>query len=127
MSRFISQVVVHGANRPYNIALIVPDWVAIRSELGIAGDISEEELVNEKKVRGLISEEIKLNCYNVKRYEVPRAWLITPPFTAGNNMLTPKMSIRRHVVIKEYEEMITDLYDDNDVNDGFQIDSQKAA
>jgi len=29
MSRFISQVVVTGDNRPYNIALVVPDWTAI--------------------------------------------------------------------------------------------------
>jgi long-chain acyl-CoA synthetase len=33
MSRFISQVVVTGDNRPYNIALVVPDWTAIRHEL----------------------------------------------------------------------------------------------
>eukprot|EP00985_Skeletonema_marinoi_P028717 scaffold25821_cov68-Skeletonema_marinoi.AAC.1 len=47
MSRFISQVVVCGANRPHNVALIVPDWVAIRSEVGFADlDMSEEELVN---------------------------------------------------------------------------------
>eukprot|EP00957_Ditylum_brightwellii_P127431 9717475-Ditylum_brightwellii.AAC.1 len=35
MSRFINQVVLCGANRPYNVALLVPDWTAIRSELSI--------------------------------------------------------------------------------------------
>ena len=45
MSRFISQVVVTGDNRPYNIALVVPDWTAIRHELDLP-EASEEELVN---------------------------------------------------------------------------------
>jgi long-chain acyl-CoA synthetase len=71
-SRFISQVVVCGANRPYNVALIVPDWLAVRTELGISEDSSEEDLVNDFRVKGLISAEIKLNCYNIKKFEVPK-------------------------------------------------------
>ena len=127
MSRFISQVVVNGANKPHNASLIVPDWLAIRSELGIALDATEEELVNDDRVKGLIASEIKLNCYNIKRYEVPRMFLIVSPFTAANSMLTPKMSIRRHVVIKAYEDMIADLYCGYNVDGGFQIDEAKAA
>lgn len=94
MSRFIAQTVVCGANRPYNIALIVPDWVAIRSELGLLEEdsVSEEDLVNDSRVRGLISAEIKLNCYNIKKFEVPVAFLFVSPFTAANNMVTPKVS-----------------------------------
>lgn len=128
MSRFISQVVVCGANRPHNIAIIVPDWVAIRSEVGFADDldVSEEELVNNDRVRGLIASEIKLNCYKIKRYEVPKNFLIVSPFTASNNMLTPKMSIRRHVVIKTYEGMIEDLYNGN-TQEGIHFDESKAA
>ena len=72
-SRFISQVVVCGANRPHNVALIVPDWTAVRSELGISEfDASEEDLVNDSRVKGLMSAEIKLNCYNIKKFEVPK-------------------------------------------------------
>ena len=93
MSRFISQVVISGANRPYNVALIVPDWLAIRLELRLSeSDTSEEELVNDDRVKGLISAEIKLNCYNIKKFEVPMAFLIVSPFTAANNMVTPKVS-----------------------------------
>ena len=112
MSRFLSQVVVCGANRPYNIALIVPDWIAIRSELGLSKDgMSEEELVNDDTVKGLISAEIKLNCYSIKKFEIPAAFAFVAPFTSANGMITPKMSIRRHVVMKTYEELISDLYE----------------
>ncbi|KAL7525173.1 hypothetical protein ACHAXR_004395, partial [Thalassiosira sp. AJA248-18] len=129
MSRFISQVVVCGANRPYNVTLIVPDWLAVRAELGLSdSDATEEELVNNDRVKGLISAEIKLNCYNIKKFEVPVAFLIVSPFTAANNMVTPKMSIRRHVVIKTYHKMISDLYDGNaQGGGGYLRDEEKVA
>jgi long-chain acyl-CoA synthetase len=126
MSRFISQVVVCGANRPYNVALVVPDWVAVRSELGISNfDASEEDLVNDTRVKGLISAEIKLNCYNIKKFEVPKAWACVAPFTAANNMVTPKMSIRRHVVIKTYDDIISNLYQGNVETGGLLSDKQR--
>jgi long-chain acyl-CoA synthetase len=113
MSRFISQVVVCGANRPHNVALIVPDWIAIRSALKISEDTTEEELVNNKEVRGLIDEEILLNTHKLKKYEVPKNWAFVAPFSAANNMLTPKMSIRRKIVIKHYEDIIGHMYGDD--------------
>jgi long-chain acyl-CoA synthetase len=130
MSRFVSQVVVCGANRPHNVALIVPDWVAIRSALNIADDATEEDLVNNKEVRGLIDEEILLNTYKLKKYEVPKNWAFVAPFTATNNMLTPKMSIRRKIVIKHYEAIIGHMYGDDFVSgayDGGQKEEKEAA
>eukprot|EP00956_Cyclotella_meneghiniana_P029494 scaffold71481_cov74-Cyclotella_meneghiniana.AAC.1 len=113
MSRFISQVVVCGANRPHNVALLVPDWIAIRSELKISDDKTEEELVNNEEVRGLIDEEIRLNTHKLKKYEVPKSWSFVAPFSAANNMLTPKMSIRRKIVIKHYDDIIAHMYGDS--------------
>lgn len=114
MSRFIAQVVICGANRPHNVALLVPDWVAIRAALKIPDDVDEETLVNKKEVRGLIDEEIRVNTYKLKKYEVPQNWAFVAPFTAANNMLTPKMSIRRKIVIKSYEEIVAQMYGDDD-------------
>mmetsp|Transcript_20993 Transcript_20993/g.43921 ORF Transcript_20993/g.43921 Transcript_20993/m.43921 type:complete len:607 (-) Transcript_20993:212-2032(-) len=126
MSRFVSQVVVCGANKPYNVALVVPDWGAIRQNFGLTElDSSEEELANDARIKGLINAEIKLNCYKVKKFEVPLAWAFVSPFTAANNTLTPKMSIRRHVVIKMYEEMITELYDGKTEGKGYLSDPRQ--
>ena len=116
MSRFIAQVVVCGANRPHNVALVVPDWVAIRAELKIGDDVDEETLVNDKEVRGLIDEEIRVNTYKLKKYEVPHNWAFVAPFSAANNMLTPKMSIRRKHVIKYYEDVIGGMYGDDQLS-----------
>ena len=110
MSRFVSQVVLYGSNRPYNIALVVPEWPAIRTELGVDDSVSDEELANDENVAKLMDEEISRTCLRLKKFEVPKKWAIVSPFTAANNMLTPKMSIRRHKVIEAYDDTITHLY-----------------
>jgi len=115
MSRFISQVVLCGANREYNVALIVPDFIAVRSHLSLTEDetkISEEHIVNLPEFKQLIDTEISNSCTraNLKKYEQPEQWCIVAPFTAANNMLTPKLSIRRHKVIKFYEDLIDQMY-----------------
>ena len=110
LSRFIMQVVLCGANRPHNVALIVPEWTAIRSELGLDDSMSEDELVNDERVKGLIKGDIDAQCKQLKKFEIPREFAFVAPFTAANNMLTPKMSIRRHMVIRAYDDVIDDLY-----------------
>lgn len=93
------------------MALIVPDWAAIRTEIGVGGDVSDDELVNDKRVRDLIHTDIETQCKQLKKFEVPRDFAFVAPFTAANNMLTPKMSIRRHMVIKAYDDVIGSLYE----------------
>jgi len=114
-SRFISQVVLYGANQPFNIALIVPDWDAIRNELSISGNTTEEELANDERVKTLIDMEIVRNCHKLKKFEIPTKWTFVAPFTLANNMLTPKMSIRRHKVVEAYEDVIAHLYGDDHI------------
>ena len=115
MSRFIQQTVLVGANRPYNVALIVPDWVAIRAHLKVHESEPEEELVNDPKLCELLDSEIQANCLQakIKKFEIPKTWSIVAPFTVANNMLTPKMSIRRHMVVKVYDDVIAQMYGDD--------------
>ena len=123
MSRFISQVVLCGANRPFNIALIVPDWVAIQHEFFSDRDnnnaddtatLSEEEMAKDSRVTELIDQEIANGCQagHIKKFEIPQKWAFVAPFTAENNMLTPKMSIKRHKVMEAYEDVINHVYGD---------------
>ena len=127
MSRFISQVVLYGANRPHNIALLVPEWSAIRRELGIGDDISDEDLANDSRVKELMDTEIHDSCYKLKKFEIPTKWAFVAPFTAANNMLTPKMSIRRHKVVEVYQDLISHLYDDGQVSTDSSESLQKEA
>ena len=115
MSRFVAQVVLCGANRPYNVALLVPEWNAIRSELGVGTEVTEEELANDERVKKLIDDELRSSCANLKKFEVPTKWAFVAPFTAANNMLTPKMSIRRHKVMEAYADVVGALYGDEPI------------
>ena len=110
MSRFITQVVLVGANRPHNIVLIVPEWEALRNEFKVSPDVTEEELANDDRVKELIDAEIAMSCYNLKKFEIPTKWAFVAPFTVANDMLTPKMSIRRHKVQLAYQELINEIY-----------------
>jgi long-chain acyl-CoA synthetase len=112
-SRFIHQVVLVGANRPHNVALIVPEWPVIRSELKYDDLVPEEKIVSDVRLRQLIDDEIRQSCSKLKKFEIPKEWAFVAPFTAANNMLTPKMSIRRHKVIEAYSEVISHLYGDD--------------
>ena len=128
MSRFIKQVVLYGANRPYNVALLVPDFGAIRAELEVdctttttttsGGGVlpTDDELLvtNDKRVNALIQRENEDKCSKLKKFEVPQKFAFVAPFTAANNMLTPKMSIMRHEVLKHYAGKIDSMYDDDD-------------
>jgi long-chain acyl-CoA synthetase len=115
MSRFVSQVVLCGANRPFNIALIVPEWGAIRSQLIIGEDVAEEDMANDERVKGLMDAALLDSCQKLKKFEIPTKWAFVAPFTAANNMLTPKMSIRRHKVMEAYEDLISHLYGDDPI------------
>lgn len=111
MSRFVSQVVLVGANRPHNIALIVPEWETIRNEFNIGEDASEEDMANDPRVKELIDSEIQMSCYNMKKFEIPTKWAFVAPFTVANDMLTPKMSVRRHKVQQVYQDLIDEIYE----------------
>lgn len=110
MSRFITQVVLVGANRPHNIVLIVPEWEALRNEFKVSPEVTEEELANDDRIKELMDAEIQMSCYNLKKFEIPTKWSFVAPFTVANDMLTPKMSIRRHKVQQAYQGLINDMY-----------------
>jgi len=115
MSKFITQVVLYGFNKPFNIALVVPDWSVLRTELNVEDSVSDEELKNDSRVKTLILTDIQSECVNkVKKYEIPKDLVIVEPFTSENKMLTPKMSIRRHVVVQHYDDIVQGLYEQSD-------------
>jgi len=117
MSRFIQQVVLVGANRPHNIVLLVLDWAAVTTELSLDTETSQDDMletyVNDPNVKTLIDTELSQACEyaNMKKFETPVDWAIVAPFTVANDMLTPKMSVRRHMVVKAYDDLIDQMYE----------------
>jgi len=119
-SRYITQAVLYGDNKPYNVVLIYPDWQLVSDWASDHADLGPNPavstLIKNKLVRHLIEREIQTACEHagVKKYEVPKRWvLLEEGFTADRGMLTPKMSIKRHEVFKVYLQTLQNLYEND--------------
>ena len=102
----ISQAMVIGDRKPYLVALIVPDpdfsseWAAEKS----AESDSEA-------FRAAISEAVDRVNANLSVIERVRNFvLIEEAFTIENEMMTPSLKIRRHVIFDKYGASLMSLY-----------------
>jgi long-chain acyl-CoA synthetase len=113
LSRFVAQVVMIGDKRAFPSLLVVPDYEALDAwarEQGIA-TAGRAALAADERVRALLERETLGRLTGFARYEMPKKILVIPEeFTIDNGMLTPKLSIKRHVVEKRYAEPIEALY-----------------
>jgi long-chain acyl-CoA synthetase len=112
LSPFIANVMIYGDNKPFNVALVAPNLDAIKewaAHEGIAN--GEKELVGSEKVRAKIKAEIDRLSSTFKGYERVRAFtLVSEDFTMQNDLLTPKLSIKRHNILKKWGKDIERLY-----------------
>ena len=112
LSPFINQAFVDGANRLFNIALIVPDRPALEKwaqQQGLKG--SYEEWLEMPQVQSLFEDQVLQQGEGFKSYERPKKIrLIAEEFSVDNGMLTPKMSLKRKVVTDVYGDAIDALY-----------------
>ena len=95
LSPLIANALIHGHNRPHNVALVVPSP-------GVAGH-------PDAHVR--IRAEIDRLSAGWKSFERVLAFaLIDEDFTQANDMLTPSMKIKRRNVVQHYEATLEALY-----------------
>jgi long-chain acyl-CoA synthetase len=113
-SRFVADAVMIGDKRPYPILLVVPDFPILEAwaaEQHIRK--SREELVKDASVQAKIEEEVMRRLEGLARYEMPKKILMLPrEFDIAAGEITPKLSVRRHVVEKSFKEGIEGLYAD---------------
>ncbi len=112
-SKYIEQVVLIGDYREYCTALITPDFEQLETlanEHGIEFKIVSELIVNEKIIRH-VKHDIDYIQKDLAKFErVRRFAMLSEPFTIENGELSPKMSIKRHVVEKKYAAFIDAMY-----------------
>ncbi|HGG57077.1 MAG TPA: long-chain fatty acid--CoA ligase, partial [Nannocystis exedens] len=113
LSPFISNVMLYGSNRPFNIALVVPDretlLVWAKTEGLPVNDY--DALLRDAKVHTLIEAELKEQSKEIRHYEQVRKFnLLSEDFTVDNEMLTPSLKLKRRIVIKAYGDHIDALY-----------------
>ena len=108
----IIQAMVSGDKRPHLVALIVPDpeWAV---EWAMANDIPHDlkSLCDLPAFRSAVMNAVDRVNKQVSATEKVRNITLTPDgFTIDNEMLTPSLKIRRHVIREVYGERIDGLY-----------------
>ncbi|GAB5034907.1 amp-dependent synthetase and ligase [Nannochloropsis oceanica] len=117
-AEIVSQALVFGSDRPYNVAILVPNWEKLQAygveHTGgeVTGLSTPEEIGAHPKIQAYIEEQLTTCCKDkVKKYEMPtRVLLIKDAFSVENEMLTQKLSIKRHLVVDKYAQEIAALY-----------------
>jgi len=112
-SRFIEQIIVIGENQRFPAALIIPAFDAVKdwcTKRGIEYT-TNQEMVKNRRVIDKIQHE--LDHYNegfghweqVKKFE-----LIADEWSIATGEMTPKLSLKRKVILKKYEHLVEDIY-----------------
>jgi long-chain acyl-CoA synthetase len=112
LSPYVLQVFIDGTNKPFNVALVVPDEEAVirwAKEKDLAGDF--QELLQKPELRNLIESELEQYGQEFKGYERPKKIaLIGEEFTTENGMLTPTLKLKRRKVIEKYGQLLDSLW-----------------
>ena len=114
LSPLINQVMIDGANRPFNVAVIVPDLESLKAwaqETGVPYD-SDEQLCAHGDAHERIGQELQAYGAEFKGYEHVKKWALAPEeFSPANDMLTPTLKLKRRNVMAAYESIISELYE----------------
>ncbi len=112
-SKFVEQVIVVGAEKKFVGALIVPSFSMLREWMR-ENDITyttPEEAIQNSRVRELYRDLVEsFNKYfnhveQIKKFELlPREW------TIESGEMTPKMSLKRKVIMEKFREPIERIY-----------------
>jgi long-chain acyl-CoA synthetase len=111
LSPYVTNVMIWGANRPHNVALVVPDAEAVRKWAAEHGHPLEGDWSQDPRVVALIEAEIGARGKAFKGYERPeKVALVLEDFTTDNGLLTPSMKLKRQKVWERYGPRIEALY-----------------
>ncbi|MFN7539125.1 MAG: AMP-dependent synthetase/ligase [Bacteroidota bacterium] len=112
-SPFIEQMMVVGADKKFVGALIVPSFATLKDWMREKGltYTTNEDVVHHPRVLELYKELVEsFNTYfnhveQIKKFELlPREW------TIDTGEMTPKLSLKRKVVMEKYKDAIERIY-----------------
>lgn len=114
-SILIAQVMVIGENQRFPAALIVPAFEELEKWCKHKGIpfVSKEEVVKDAQVIEKYQREIdRLNAGFGQWEKVKKFELLSKEWTIDDGELTPKLSLKRKVILKNTEEIINRLYEE---------------
>jgi long-chain acyl-CoA synthetase len=113
-SVFVEQIMVVGAERKYVGALIVPSFSNLRDWLRSEKIpfTTNEEVLNHPKVLALYKELVEsFNKFFNHVEQIKRFELLPDEWSVESGEMTPKLSLKRKVVMEKYRDSIERIYD----------------
>ena len=113
----MEQVMVVGENRKFPAALIVPNFTALKSwaeKKGIEYTTNEDMVSNEavlEKFQRIVTD----SCKDFGKWEqVKRFALLPNQWSIDGGELTPKLSLKRKVIMEKNRDLIEKIYESID-------------
>lgn len=120
MSSYIDQVMLHGDQKRYLVALVVPNQQIIEEFAG-AQKLQFQtypELLASEEIKNIIKRDIIEATTDLPSYEKIKAFALIPePFAAENDMLTPTMKLKRKKIVEYYNDVLASMYGEKKSSD----------
>jgi long-chain acyl-CoA synthetase len=112
-SIYVEQIMVVGAEKKFVGALIIPAFPSLKDWARKQGipDMPNEELIKQPKVIDLFNDLVdSFNKYFNHVEQIKRFALLPHEWSIETGEMTPKMSIKRKVVMEKYRDSIEHIY-----------------
>jgi long-chain acyl-CoA synthetase len=110
LSPLVANVLVYGDNRPYNVALVVPNVASLRERAAEKG-VALDEIEDNAALRGIVQQEIDRLSADFRGFERPRkVALVREDFSCENGLLTPTLKLKRATAVARYQSQLAELY-----------------
>ena len=112
-SRYVTEAVVYGDNRPYLVAMVTLDRdesVKLAERFGIATD--PVTIAADPRVHAEVQKDVdRVNRKFARIEQVKRFAILGHDLTQADGELTPTMKVKRAIVYDKYCDVFTELYD----------------
>ncbi len=112
-NRFIEQMVVIGNDKKFVSALIVPSFSALREwfkEKEIPFTTNEDAIKNDRVIAKYQSLIEHYNSYFNHVEQIKKFQLLPTEWSIETGEMTPKMSLKRKVILDKYKDVIEKIY-----------------
>ncbi len=111
--RYVKDALVVGDERPYIVALIVPDWEALAADTRLHD--SPGDLVDDAAVRTRFAAVVDAANQGLASFESVKYFALLPrDFTESDDELTPSLKKKRRVITRHFDHVIEALYSAHD-------------
>ena len=112
-SSYIEQVMVIGEGHKFPSALIIPSFEALKKwcERSNINYTSNQEMITQDIIIQKIQKQVDVTNKGLAHFEQIKAFALLPnEWSIENEELTPKLSLKRKVILKNYDKEIQNIY-----------------